>query len=114
MSRTTPPRPLDTEALFPELAAHRGTTTRLHPRPGRPEATDSSVGGPLLWPADLLLTVDSSQWDGGSGSWKPQEEPDLPLFRSARPTEVTVGRSGELNVFACPERPGHPHRWCVQ
>ncbi|WP_145503866.1 hypothetical protein [Streptomyces sp. CFMR 7] len=65
-------------------------------------------------PMRLLLTVDSSEWDGGSGSWKPREEPDLPLFRSARPTEVTVGRSGELNVFACPEDPGHPHRWCVQ
>ncbi|MFG3258757.1 hypothetical protein [Streptomyces sp. NPDC048172] len=52
MTRTTPPRPLDVEALFPELAAHRGTTTRLHPRPGSPGVTDSSVGGPLLWPAD--------------------------------------------------------------
>ncbi|MFD7813220.1 hypothetical protein ACFV6E_09800 [Streptomyces sp. NPDC059785] len=51
-SRTTPPRPLDIEALFPELAAHRGTTTRLHPRPGAPDVTASSVGGPLLWPAD--------------------------------------------------------------
>ncbi|MET8753866.1 hypothetical protein ABZW32_27760 [Streptomyces sp. NPDC004667] len=52
MTRTTPPRPLDVEALFPELAAHRGTTTRLHPRPGRPGVGDSSVGGPMLWPAD--------------------------------------------------------------
>lgn len=51
---------------------------------------------------------------GGSGSWKPQEEGDVPPFRSASPTEVTVGRSGELNVFACPDEPGHPHRWCVQ
>ncbi|MFF0292497.1 hypothetical protein ACFYST_02045 [Kitasatospora sp. NPDC004614] len=52
MTRTTPPRPLDVEALFPELSAHRGTTTRLHPRPGRPDPTASSVGGPMLWPAD--------------------------------------------------------------
>ncbi|MET9436638.1 hypothetical protein [Streptomyces sp. NPDC006551] len=52
MTRTTPPRPLDVEELFPELAAHRGTTTRLHPRPGSPDASSSSVGGPLLWPAD--------------------------------------------------------------
>jgi len=52
MTRTTPPRPLDVEALFPELAAYRGTTTRLHPRPGTPEVTDSSIGGPLLWPRD--------------------------------------------------------------
>ncbi|MBZ9599815.1 hypothetical protein K7B06_32720 [Streptomyces erythrochromogenes] len=49
---TTPPRPLDIEALFPGLAAHRATATRLHPRAGRPTARDSHVGGPLLWPAE--------------------------------------------------------------
>ncbi|WP_328929469.1 hypothetical protein OG429_36140 [Streptomyces sp. NBC_00190] len=52
MTLTTPPRPLDVEALFPDLAAHRGTATRLHPRAGSPGAGDSHVGGPLLWPAD--------------------------------------------------------------
>ncbi|GAA3654834.1 hypothetical protein ACG5V6_07145 [Streptomyces chitinivorans] len=343
MSRTTPPRPLDVEALFPELAAYRGTTTRLHPRPGRPEVTVSSVGGPLLWPAGepwpvctephshahgrrpadihrqrqiltaawlrdpdtgptdeerrlleelgrrhhahdaaaadplpliglaqlyrkdipdlpagpdgcdllqvfwcpfdahgpsghgmlldlrwrrseeitdvqtspprprvvgfegyvpepcvlhpeqvatypfagllpkdlcaridaweerleeeaeqwadedaaavvgyqydlsippgwrvggfaswhatdpspmdcpacaapmhLLLTIDSSEWDGGSGSWKPLEEQGLPTHRFARPTQVTVGRGGELNVFTCPQEPCHLHRWSIQ
>ncbi|WKD34545.1 hypothetical protein [Streptomyces xanthophaeus] len=51
-TRTTPPRPLDVESLFPGLAAHRRTATRLHPRPGRPGPHDSHVGGPLLWPAD--------------------------------------------------------------
>ncbi|MCX4962844.1 hypothetical protein [Streptomyces virginiae] len=50
--RTTPPRPLDVESLFPTLAAHRRTATRLHPRPGAPGPHDSHVGGPLLWPAD--------------------------------------------------------------
>ncbi|MFG3040950.1 hypothetical protein ACGFYZ_29025 [Streptomyces sp. NPDC048330] len=52
MTRTTPARPVDVEALFPELAAHRGTTTRLHPRRGRPGVRDSHIGGPMLWPAD--------------------------------------------------------------
>ncbi|WP_238007159.1 hypothetical protein KZZ52_37385 [Dactylosporangium sp. AC04546] len=51
MTRTTPPRPLDIAALFPELRAHSATATRLHPRPGAPSAADSSVGGPVLWPA---------------------------------------------------------------
>ncbi|MDT0614066.1 hypothetical protein [Streptomyces lancefieldiae] len=52
MSFTTPPRPFDIAALFPQLAPLARTATRLHPRPGSPTVHDSSVGGPLLWPAD--------------------------------------------------------------
>ncbi|MBC2878180.1 MULTISPECIES: hypothetical protein [Streptomyces] len=52
MTRTTPERPIDVEALFPELSEHRRTSTRLHPRPGLPGPSESSVGGPFLWPAD--------------------------------------------------------------
>lgn len=52
MMRTTPPRPLNIEAVFPELAALARTAVRLHPRVGEPTVHDSSVGGPLLWPAD--------------------------------------------------------------
>ncbi|MEU5699624.1 hypothetical protein [Streptomyces aurantiacus] len=51
MSRTTPPRPLDVTALFPELAPMARTAVRLHPRAGTPTAADSSIGGPLLWPS---------------------------------------------------------------
>jgi hypothetical protein len=65
-------------------------------------------------PMLLLLTIDSSEWDGGSGSWRPLEDRDLSTHRSATPTEVTVGRFGELNVFACPAEPDHPHRWSIQ
>ncbi|MET7483476.1 hypothetical protein [Streptomyces sp. NPDC005538] len=65
-------------------------------------------------PMQLLLTIDSSEWDGGSGSWRPLEEQDAPAYLAARPTEVTVGRWGELNVFACPFDPRHPHRWSIQ
>jgi hypothetical protein len=50
MTRTTPPRPADIAAIFPELAPLARTATRLHPRPGAPTPHDSSVGGPLLWP----------------------------------------------------------------
>jgi transposase len=46
------PRPVDVTALFPQLAPLARTATRLHPRPGLPTVHDSSVGGPLLWPAD--------------------------------------------------------------
>ncbi|SDL35854.1 hypothetical protein SAMN05216298_3594 [Glycomyces sambucus] len=52
MTRTTPPRPYDLLALFPELAAHGRPAVRLHPRRGEPGVKDGSIGGPLLWPAD--------------------------------------------------------------
>ncbi len=51
MTRTTPPRPFDVTSAFPELLGMSRTATRLHPRAGSPTVHDSSVGGPLLWPA---------------------------------------------------------------
>ncbi|MFF2777133.1 hypothetical protein ACFVU3_19775 [Streptomyces sp. NPDC058052] len=65
-------------------------------------------------PMRLLLTVDSSEWDGGSGSWKPVEDRDLPTHRYAAPTHVIAGSSRELHVFVCAGEPTHPHRWCFQ
>ncbi|WNF31384.1 hypothetical protein RI138_22510 [Streptomyces sp. C11-1] len=52
MSRTTPPRPVDITAVVPQLAPLARPATRLHPRPGTPSPHESSIGGPLLWPAD--------------------------------------------------------------
>jgi hypothetical protein len=49
---STPGPPFDITTVFPELAGFAKTTFRLHPRPGRPDVRDSSLGGPLLWPAD--------------------------------------------------------------
>jgi hypothetical protein len=37
MARATPPRPVDVEALFPEVVAYRREATRPHPRPGEPD-----------------------------------------------------------------------------
>lgn len=51
MTRTTPPRPALVDAVLPRLTPLARTATRLHPRPGSPTVRDSSVGGPLLWPA---------------------------------------------------------------
>ncbi len=48
----TPPRPLDVLSCFPELADHARTAIRLHPDPANPDPYQSSVGGPLAWPAD--------------------------------------------------------------
>lgn len=51
MTRRTPPRPLDVERLFPEVVRFKKEAVRLHPRAGDPTYRESSVGGPLLWPA---------------------------------------------------------------
>nr|WP_147141344.1 hypothetical protein [Stackebrandtia albiflava] len=51
MALTTPPRRYDLLADIPELAEYARPAVRLHPRQGDPGVHDSSVGGPLLWPA---------------------------------------------------------------
>ncbi|MFJ7997399.1 DUF1963 domain-containing protein [Streptomyces sp. NPDC096310] len=84
MARTTPPRPLDVEALFPEVAAFRKAAVRLHPRLGAPCARDSSLGGPLLWPR-------AQPW--------PHCEDDHPHTRYA-PTEIPVPLVPVLQLFA--------------
>ncbi|WP_203827729.1 hypothetical protein [Actinoplanes palleronii] len=43
---------MDLPALFPGLSAFAKTATRLHPRRGEPDRSDSHVGGLLLWPAE--------------------------------------------------------------
>lgn len=67
MTRTTPPRPVDAEALFPALADYRRTSTRLHPRHGSPKADDSSVAGPFLWPVGEPWPVCTAVHPKGSG-----------------------------------------------
>lgn len=52
MGRTTPPPPLDITSVFPELGPLARQAVRLHPRADAPAEDDSSLGGPLLWPAD--------------------------------------------------------------
>jgi hypothetical protein len=49
---TPTPRPVDIAQVFPELRSLAKSATRLHPRRGEPQVRDSSIGGPLLWPAD--------------------------------------------------------------
>ncbi|MEU3483497.1 hypothetical protein ACI2LO_03890 [Streptomyces sp. NPDC033754] len=67
MTRTTPPRPVDVEALFPALAQYRRTATRLHPRQGTAKPEESSVAGPLLWPADEPWPVCTAVHPKGTG-----------------------------------------------
>ncbi|MFD3485853.1 hypothetical protein [Streptomyces sp. NPDC058665] len=66
-------------------------------------------------PLELLLTIDSSEWDGGTRSWVPVEDQGIVDDPEAnRPTQITVGRSGILMFFVCPADHSHPHRLIVQ
>ncbi|MGK5637548.1 hypothetical protein ACSNOK_04400 [Streptomyces sp. URMC 126] len=67
MTRTTPERPVDVEAIFPELTHHRRTSTRLHPRQGKPKREESSVAGPFLWPAEEPWPVCVARHEKGRG-----------------------------------------------
>ncbi|PNE16960.1 hypothetical protein B1H26_18405 [Amycolatopsis sp. BJA-103] len=57
MGFTTPEKPVDVAELFPALAGLARTTVRLHPQRGVTTAYESSLGGPLLWPADEAWPV---------------------------------------------------------
>ncbi|MFJ7073505.1 hypothetical protein [Streptomyces sp. NPDC098781] len=83
MTRTTPPRPLELTAVFPELATMSRNVTRLHPRSGSPTVDDSSVGGPLLWPQD-------EPWPTCTRSHEVYEVVELEALRAAH--HVMVAR----------------------
>jgi hypothetical protein len=95
---TTPPPPLDITTVFPELSALAATTVRLHPRAGRPGMRDSSLGGPLLWPASEPWPVCTRQhlnqelvdvpreitsWDGAD-AWAAALDPRARVSRYSR------------------------------
>lgn len=52
MPHATRPPLVDITEAVPGLAAQARIAVRLHPRRGNPGPDDSSIGGPLLWPAD--------------------------------------------------------------
>lgn len=92
MARTTPPRPLDITAPFPELAALARSAVRLHPRPGSPTAGDSSVGGPLLWPA--------------GEPWPTCPDHDAPTHRGVAPDDVRQRRRILADAWTRPRAEG--------
>ncbi|HEY3505623.1 MAG TPA: hypothetical protein VGN37_22910 [Actinocatenispora sp.] len=96
MTRTTPARPVDVVGLFPELARHARTSTRLHPRSGSPTVADSSVGGPLLWPADEPWPTCVGPHEG-YGLARPDDERRLrSLVAGAVGRPYTAGESAEV------------------
>ncbi|MFJ7988804.1 hypothetical protein [Streptomyces sp. NPDC096351] len=64
---------------------------------------------------ELLITVASREWDGGSRSWIPLEDrATADAMDAGTPTHVTVGRWGSMNVFVCPKDAEHAPRFFFQ
>ncbi|MFI1184876.1 hypothetical protein [Streptomyces californicus] len=70
MTHRLPAAPFDVEALIPELAGLGRYTTLLYPRQGDPGIRESSLGGPLLWPADEPWPLCDAP-----GHWQPLRTP---------------------------------------
>ncbi|MFG2869969.1 DUF1963 domain-containing protein [Streptomyces sp. NPDC048338] len=114
--RTTPPRPVDVEALFPEVVPYRREAVRLHPRRGEPGVLDSSVGGPLLWPASEAWPHCEDEHVGTEYSPVPRPgpvplvpvlqlyAPDVPELPFPQGTDV-------LQMLWCPFYHAHDFGW---
>jgi hypothetical protein len=83
-----------------------------------------SLAGPVPMVCDcgadmeLLMAIDSSEWDG-SESWRPVEdsgpEPEFHEHPSrSEPTEVIIGRGYSLLIFVCPVSFEHPPQTTMQ
>ncbi len=107
MGRTTPPPPLDVTSVFPELGPLARQAVRLHPRAGAPGPNDSSLGGPLLWPADQ--------------PWPACQEPHDRCERFPVPPNITSwdqavqwGRAAGVGVLRQGDGPIYAERWYYQ
>lgn len=100
--RTTPPRPCDITVVFPQLAPLARTTTRLHHRAGSPSPYESSVGGPLLWPAEQPWLY-CDKWHEGPVS---PLVPVAQLYVRDVPQLRPPGLADLLQVLWCPSE--HP------
>jgi transposase len=66
-----------------------------------------------------LLTIASSEWDGISKSWIPEEEPTNPAppplgAQDGNFTLIDIVGGYNLQLHACPADPSHPHIELVQ
>lgn len=111
----TPAPPVDLATLVPELAGYARSTTRLHPRRGTPTVRQSSLGGPLLWPADEpwpACEIPWWYWDidvpgAAADDTRPHTAPNplvpvLQLFAADAPTISYPRGSDLLQVLWCP------------
>jgi hypothetical protein len=111
MALTTPPRPYHLLEDFPELAALSKVAVRLHPRPGSPTAKQSSIGGPLLWPADEpwpLCCFEHAEFTVNPCDGRREDEDPVPLVPVAQlfyrdvPGLPFADRFDLLQILWCP------------
>ncbi|MFF2013139.1 hypothetical protein ACFVWY_29265 [Streptomyces sp. NPDC058195] len=83
-----------------------------------PAGADELHCGECGGPVEALLTVDSSEWDGATGSWCPVEDADgndpHPYRTAHEPTMVTIGRGYTLQIYHCVSTPAHLPRTVMQ
>ncbi|MFE0689448.1 hypothetical protein ACWGNE_00460 [Streptomyces xiamenensis] len=83
-----------------------------------PAEADELHCGECRGPVEALLTIDSSEWDGGTGSWRPTEDArrsGAPRYRTAcEPTMVNIGRGYTLQLYNCISSPTHLPRTIMQ
>ena len=104
---TTAPAAIDVSEVFPQVAPFARTTVRLHPRRGAPTADQSSMGGPLLWPAAEPWPFCAGQGsydhlDSGPAGAEAPLVPVLQLFAEDVPELPFPADTDVLQVLWCP------------
>ncbi|MFB9365910.1 hypothetical protein ACWCYY_26560 [Kitasatospora sp. NPDC001664] len=121
MRFTVPPPPLDPAEHLPELLPLARTTTLLYPRSGtgRPDRADSSLGGPLLWPADEpwphCAAPDHQNPERGCAVVGPEPVALVPVLQlHARDVPALEYPAGAdlLQVLWCPLLHSEQDQWC--
>lgn len=115
MTRSIPEPPFELEALIPEFAGLARETTLLYPRAGTPGVHESSMGGPLLWPANEPWPhcAQSGHWMyGPGGEHTPESVPMVPVVqlfaRHVPRLEFPAGKD-VMQLVWCPLiHPGDP------
>jgi hypothetical protein len=83
-----------------------------------PADSDELHCGECGGPVEALLTIDSSEWDGASRSWRPVEDGQdgsgQPYRNAHTPTLLTVGRGYTLQFYSCVGTPSHLPRTIMQ
>ncbi|MEV4442864.1 hypothetical protein AB0K09_28395 [Streptomyces sp. NPDC049577] len=113
MSFTVPPAPLDITEHFPALVPYARATTLLYPRIGTPGRGDSSLGGPLLWPADEKwpACAATDHYFPAPGPGPVTMVPVLQLFARDVPALVFPPGTDVLQMLWCPLLHSDDDQW---